>query len=90
MTQERQNNMKVQVRFDQEELTLAITRHLEAEGYTVKAVHFSYDRGSQLEPGSGVSCEADVERGPRHAGLTLSHSHIPGARAFTAETSDQE
>ena len=80
--------MKVQVRFNQEELTLAITRHLEAEGYTVKAVRFSYDTSHHpLDPSDGVSCEADVELGPRYAS-PVSHAHISGARAFTSEVTD--
>ena len=83
--------MKVQVRFNQDELTAAIKRHLEAEGYTVKAVRFSYDTyHHQLDPGDGVSCEADVEIRSGRSGLTFPHSHIPGARAFTAETGDPE
>ena len=83
--------MKVQVRFNQEELTAAITHHLEAEGYAVKAVRFSYDAfHHQLDPGDGVSCEVDVEIGSHRSGLMFPQTYIPGARAFTAETGDQE
>ena len=77
--------MKVQIRFSQEELTLAVTKYMESEGYTVKAVRFLYDPTcDQRDSNMAISCEADVERGFT-PGLVFPHSHIPNARAYTPD-----
>ena len=54
--------MKQKLEFDEKEIKELLTEALNRKEYSVKGIEFHYDRGeNQMDPGTGLSAEIEVE-----------------------------